>query len=666
MKLDRRLLGATALNPFSGMNSSSRSQMFLSQFSQVLALESPEPVLILSGLEGEMCKLLLNSKMPANVEILEIVAKFAPNASEFPTLEEAMVIDVFYLDLDNHEIGFRHVVKYNSYDKSFGFEHKLTDTLNNLEVKDKLRAGTKLTTTNSDINDVYSYGINVKVLPISRQETAEDAILISRSLAEKFTYHTYKTHRVSVGGKRMPLNAHGKNGEYKVFPDFMESAGDSGVLMAVRDISKHPEMFLILDDYDISPTFDDIYPLAGDNGTVVDIKVLHTPKNKDHVKLTGVYEQIEGYAKADKMHREDFVATVARLEEAYRGMATISSELHVQVVNYLKIDSPKIINKYRQADMSVYTIEITVRYRQSVKEGSKITNRHGGKGIIAGIIEDHLMPVDANGIRAELLMDPKGTPSRMNLGSKPEGYLMSVVYLVGNMIKEMRFNNEDAFTYMTNFVKLINPSSYEAYMSLSTRDREKVMKEIDASGFHALLPIDGEIDPFTAMLNVSNSEYALDESYVDIPLEDGTTVRSYNKAYVETQYLFLPNKDANSWLSVASSYLNVKGVPVAPSRLQREKLPWNATPVKGASETESRFIPYYAGVEALAEIRDRNLNNVSFMAIYENILKANKPTDIETVIDRNEYPLGNENVLKLTESLLASTGLEFDIGYDND
>ena len=679
MRLDRRLIGLTALNQFSNFNASARGTMFLGQFSQCIVLKNPEVILVLSGLEGEMTKLLLNIDIPNNVKVLELLAKYPPNAPDFPEPEDAMFIDIFFLDLDTMTFGYRHVTHFDTYDKKFGFNHKWTNEFKNVSKGDVIPANTKLTRTDSEQMDgVFAYGVNLNVLPISRQETAEDAMIISESAAEKLTYYTYSNHMISVGGKKVPLNAHGDTETYKVFPDYGEQVGDDGILMAIRDVSKENEMFLILNNEEIDPTFDDVYPLECSDGVIVDIDVLYTPKNKDHIKLTTVYDQIEAYSEASKSHREEFVAIVAKLLEEYSASATIDNDLHIQTVNYLKLNSPKIVNKYKQADMSTYTLNITVRYEHKVGEGNKATNRHGGKGIVATVIPDDQMPIDANGLRAELLIDPKTTPSRMNLGSKYEGYMMSVVQIAGRTIKEMIDSKpqrtlqekaehcQDVFQYIVDLVKIIRPEDYDKYMSLNKRAIVKTIISIYNTGFHATYSIDDDKTAKEVCLDLMASKYALKEDYVMIPTGDGKMVKSYGKAYVETQYIFLPNKDATSWLSVASAYLNVKSVPVAPSRQQRDKLPWNATPVKIVSETEGRFIPYYCGPSAIAELRDRALNNDTLLEIYKNILEADNPTSVDSLVDREKIPLGNENVLKLTESLFSTMGIGIDIDLNEE
>jgi DNA-directed RNA polymerase beta subunit len=48
-------------------------------------------------------------------------------------------------------------------------------------------------------------------------------------------------------------------------------------------------------------------------------------------------------------------------------------------------------------------ITVTYKYDKPMSLGHKLTNRSGGKGTCSRIVPDSMMPVDQNGIRAEVL-----------------------------------------------------------------------------------------------------------------------------------------------------------------------------------------------------------------------------------------------------------------------
>ena len=59
---------------------------------------------------------------------------------------------------------------------------------------------------------------------------------------------------------------------------------------------------------------------------------------------------------------------------------------------------------------------ICLRKKRKLKVGDKIAGRHGNKGIVAKIVREEDMPFLDNGKPVDIVLNPLGVPSRMNLG----------------------------------------------------------------------------------------------------------------------------------------------------------------------------------------------------------------------------------------------------------
>lgn len=59
---------------------------------------------------------------------------------------------------------------------------------------------------------------------------------------------------------------------------------------------------------------------------------------------------------------------------------------------------------------------VWVRTEEAMKVGDKLAGRHGNKGVVTAIVPDREMPHDEEGSPVEILMDPHGIPSRINVG----------------------------------------------------------------------------------------------------------------------------------------------------------------------------------------------------------------------------------------------------------
>jgi len=79
--------------------------------------------------------------------------------------------------------------------------------------------------------------------------------------------------------------------------------------------------------------------------------------------------------------------------------------------------------------------------------GDKMAGRHGNKGVIARILPEEDMPYLPDGTPAEIVLNPLGVPSRMNVGQILETHLGWAAHALGEKIAALiSVNNEAAYT----------------------------------------------------------------------------------------------------------------------------------------------------------------------------------------------------------------------------
>ena len=61
-------------------------------------------------------------------------------------------------------------------------------------------------------------------------------------------------------------------------------------------------------------------------------------------------------------------------------------------------------------------VKVLVATKRKLQEGDKMAGRHGNKGVIARILPEEDMPFMADGTPVDIVLNPLGVPSRMNLG----------------------------------------------------------------------------------------------------------------------------------------------------------------------------------------------------------------------------------------------------------
>ncbi|OFK22685.1 DNA-directed RNA polymerase subunit beta [Olsenella sp. HMSC062G07] len=68
-------------------------------------------------------------------------------------------------------------------------------------------------------------------------------------------------------------------------------------------------------------------------------------------------------------------------------------------------------------------IRVFVAQRRKIQQGDKIAGRHGNKGVVCNVLPVEDMPYMADGTPVDILLDPLGVPSRMNVGQLMECHL---------------------------------------------------------------------------------------------------------------------------------------------------------------------------------------------------------------------------------------------------
>jgi DNA-directed RNA polymerase subunit beta len=71
----------------------------------------------------------------------------------------------------------------------------------------------------------------------------------------------------------------------------------------------------------------------------------------------------------------------------------------------------------------IKSVQVEIAQLRKVSVGDKLAGRHGNKGVIAKILPEEEMPYLADGTPVEVVLNPLGVPSRMNIGQILETHL---------------------------------------------------------------------------------------------------------------------------------------------------------------------------------------------------------------------------------------------------
>ena len=87
-------------------------------------------------------------------------------------------------------------------------------------------------------------------------------------------------------------------------------------------------------------------------------------------------------------------------------------------------------------------IKVYLAVKRRIQAGDKLAGRHGNKGVISSIIPVEDMPYDENGEPVDVVLNPLGVPSRMNVGQILETHLGLAAKGLGTKIDQMLKSKE--------------------------------------------------------------------------------------------------------------------------------------------------------------------------------------------------------------------------------
>ena len=76
-------------------------------------------------------------------------------------------------------------------------------------------------------------------------------------------------------------------------------------------------------------------------------------------------------------------------------------------------------------------VKVYIASKRKLSVGDKMAGRHGNKGVIAKIVPEEDMPFLPDGTPVEIVLNPLGVPSRMNVGQVLETHVGWAAKLLG-------------------------------------------------------------------------------------------------------------------------------------------------------------------------------------------------------------------------------------------
>jgi len=174
------------------------------------------------------------------------------------------------------------------------------------------------------------------------------------------------------------------------------------------------------------------------------------------------------------------------------------------------------INKLKRGDELqpgvLKTIKVYIAMKRKIAVGDKLSGRHGNKGIVSIILPEEDMPFMEDGTPVDVVLNPLGVPSRMNVGQILETHLGWAAKELGKRIGELvdeYYSKKGSASALRDYLKkiyaeeeinnFIDKLTDDELVNLASRMREGVFfavpvfegaKEHEIKGFFKLAGMD--------------------------------------------------------------------------------------------------------------------------------------------------------------------------------
>ena len=116
-------------------------------------------------------------------------------------------------------------------------------------------------------------------------------------------------------------------------------------------------------------------------------------------------------------------------------------------------------------------VKVYLAVKRRIQPGDKMAGRHGNKGVISVIMPEEDMPHDENGVPVDIVLNPLGVPSRMNVGQVLEMHLGFAAKGLGEKINTMLEEQRSA-AELRNFLEEIYNKTGSSTRQESLTDKD--------------------------------------------------------------------------------------------------------------------------------------------------------------------------------------------------
>ncbi len=166
---------------------------------------------------------------------------------------------------------------------------------------------------------------------------------------------------------------------------------------------------------------------------------------------------------------------------------------HEEQEDLVKMMYDQKVSKLKKGDELppgvIKMVKVYVAIKRKLQVGDKMAGRHGNKGVISRILPDEDMPYLADGTPVDVVLNPLGVPSRMNVGQILETHLGWAAHTLGKQIQAMLEKEFSRDNLMKKIREVYKSDNMDAWLKEASDDDVKEMARLLSKGIPTQSPV---------------------------------------------------------------------------------------------------------------------------------------------------------------------------------
>jgi DNA-directed RNA polymerase subunit beta len=134
-------------------------------------------------------------------------------------------------------------------------------------------------------------------------------------------------------------------------------------------------------------------------------------------------------------------------------------------------------------------VKVYLAVKRKLSVGDKMAGRHGNKGVVSRVLPEEDMPYFADGTPVEIVLNPLGVPSRMNVGQVLETHLGWAAKGIGEQLAQLLEEYKSRETIMAKLRRLYSKQEFNECFAEADETELKSLIPHYKEGFHMASPV---------------------------------------------------------------------------------------------------------------------------------------------------------------------------------